>query len=149
MIKRKIWVVAFAMAALLVAGGLYASNMGFKLNYGLDSTGVNASATGNNSMALPYNQQASLLTVDDLRLDIETIGGAGSVLGITRFLASSDGAVTYAGLNILKKFSLVSGEGYSVQVGTPVPYIVVGSHDPTKMISGPRPFPRDALARAG
>ncbi len=133
MIKRKIWVVAFAMAALLVAGGLYASNMGFKLNYGLDSTGVNGSASGNNTMALPYNQQASLLSADDLRLDIEAIGGAGSVLGLTRFIPTSDGAITYTGLNVNNNFGLVRGEGYSVQVNGPVAYINVGSRDPTKM----------------
>ena len=123
MIKRKIWVVAFAMAALLVAGGLYASNMGFKLNYGLDSTGFNGSATGNNSMALPYNQQASLLNADDLRQDIEAIGGVGSVISLARFTATDDASVTYAGLNILKKFSLVPGEGYSINMSTPVTFV--------------------------
>ena len=79
----------------------------------LDSPGFNGSATGNNSFGYPYHSTSK--NADELRGEVEAVGGVGSVLGITRFLASSDGAITYAGLNILKKFSLKPGEGYTVQ----------------------------------
>ena len=59
--RRTYTAIAIGAVALLVAGGLFASNMGFKLNYRLDQTGDNNSFSGTSSIGLPYNQQTSLL----------------------------------------------------------------------------------------
>ena len=58
MSKRNYVVVAVAAAALLVAGGLFASNMGFKLNYVMDGPADNGSASGTQALALPFNQRS-------------------------------------------------------------------------------------------
>jgi hypothetical protein len=122
--KRTFLVVAIGLSVMLIAGGLFASNMGFKLNYPLDTTGTNGSATGTNTLALPFNQQTSLTMASDLNTDI----GASNVISISKFLRSSDGLFTYP---VDGDFALVPGEGYRVQVSSNVDYIVVGSHNPS------------------
>jgi hypothetical protein len=126
--KRTFLVVAIGMSVLLIAGGLFASNMGFKLNYPLDPVGVNGSASGTNTLALPFNQQTSLALASDLNTDI----GAGSVISIAKFLRTSDGLFAYPADG---DFALVAGEGYRVQVSGSVDYIVVGSHNPSLSVS--------------
>ena len=44
--RRTYMAIAIGAVALLVAGGLFASNMGFKLNYRLDQQGDNNSFSG-------------------------------------------------------------------------------------------------------
>ena len=51
--KRVFLLAALGLAAVLVAGGLVASNMGFKVNHLMDGPGGNGSATGTNGLALP------------------------------------------------------------------------------------------------
>jgi hypothetical protein len=109
--------------ALIAAGGLYASNMGFKLNYTLsnDTDGAGPD-TGVNSVGLPYFRQ---LTIDNAAL-LEADIGAAAVTNISRFNRANNTLITYPSTN----FNLVSGEGYRIQMSSPVNYIVVGSHDP-------------------
>jgi hypothetical protein len=117
------------LVLLLVGGGLMASNMGFKLNYVLDGQGNNGSATGTNTIALPFNQQTNLNNAFDLGQDI---GGFGATVNsISRFNRDSDGLTIYTGSG--PAFGLVPGDAYFVQLAVGVPsvnYIIVGSHDP-------------------
>jgi hypothetical protein len=136
MSTRSYAVVAVGAVALLVAGGLFASNMGFKLNYGLDSAGVNGSASGTQSLALPYNQQTSLVKASDLRADVNATV-PNSFVQVSRFVKQTDGNQSYAGLatDIPNDFTLTPGEGYTIVVSQPVNYIIVGSHDPGLVIN--------------
>ena len=120
--------------AVVLAGGLLASNMGFKLNYALIAAGQavpegGTSLNGSNDLSLPDNPQAGFITANDLRLDI----GAPANGGISKLLRASNTIQTYTGKGAGLVFNLVSGDGYSVRVtGTStVNYIVVGSHNPT------------------
>jgi uncharacterized protein YaiE (UPF0345 family) len=113
---------------LLVAGGLMASNMGFKLNYQL--LGTASSGSGTNSLALPYNQQTNLLDAKNLIDDINAAAGTTAVVQVARFLSASDGTESYTGTSGTA-FPLTPGEGYQVQVSQDVNYIIVGSHAPT------------------
>ena len=103
--KKKAFVVAaLGLAAVLVAGGLVASNMGFKLNYLLDGPGQNNSLTGTNSLALPFNQQTSIITADDLILDIAADNGdplndLPTVASISRQVRTSDTPDIYTGFS--------------------------------------------------
>ena len=59
--RRVVAISVVALAALIMAGGLVASNMGFKLAYELvaGDAGV-TSASGQNSLGLPYNRQVGI-----------------------------------------------------------------------------------------
>lgn len=128
--KRAFLVAAVGLVAVLVAGGLVASNMGFKNNYPLDAAGINGSATGTQSISLPYNQQTNINTAEDLINDIETVAGDPSaVSAVSRYLSASDSLEGYTGFSGTN-FSIVPGEGYLVTVNSSVNYIIVGSHAP-------------------
>lgn len=127
--KKVVFGLVAALSVLLVAGGLYASNMGFKLNYVLDGQGTNGSANGTNTMALPFNQQTDLIDAFDLIVDI---GGTVAVAGVAEFDRSSNGFAGYTGTSG-EAFALVPGDAYLVQLQQTTPsvnYIIVGSHDP-------------------
>jgi len=138
--KRGLMVLSVGAVALVVAGGLFASNMGFKLNFGLDSPGSNGSSTGLQDVALPYNQQTSLVNAVDLRNDINlTVPGA--FTSVARFVKQTDTLQVYSGGTTFpvpgsnENFNLVPGEGLRVKVGLPVNYIIVGSHDPGLVVN--------------
>jgi hypothetical protein len=127
--KKVVFGLVAALTVLLVAGGLYASNMGFKLNYVLDGQGTNGSANGTNTIALPFNQQTDLIDAFDLITDI---GGTTSVAGVAEFDRTSNGFAGYTGTSGTP-FPLVPGSAYLVQLQATTPsvnYIIVGSHDP-------------------
>ena len=92
--KKAIVGLVGGLAVLLIAGGLMASNMGFKLNYALDGQGTNGSANGNNTLALPFNQQTNIVNAFDLVTDI---GGFVTVQSISRFDRTTDGLSSSAG----------------------------------------------------
>jgi hypothetical protein len=127
--KRSVLILAVGVTALLVAGGLFASNMGFKLNYTLSGTG--SSASGTNTLGLPFFRQTGLDDSLQLIQDIEQ-GNAALVTNVQRFLKASDGYELYDGTTPgTSPFPLAAAEGYFVKMGaTNVNYIVVGSHDP-------------------
>lgn len=138
--RKRIAIIGVVVAALAVvlAGGLLASNMGFKLNYPLVAAGQPVPETvaggdglsqdGTNDLSLPDFPQAGLVTANDLRLDI----GSPANGGISKLLRDNNGLQTYTGAGTRPNFSLVAGEGYRIRVtGTSnVNYIVVGSHNP-------------------
>jgi hypothetical protein len=128
--RKRTFVTAMALglAAVLAVGGLYASNMGFKLNYTLQATTAGVSKSGQTTLALPDNRQTGLGTANQLMTDI-TFANTQSV---ARWLEASDSFQAYTGRkgNVAPDFPLVTGDGYMVKMSTTTNYIVVGSHDP-------------------
>jgi hypothetical protein len=103
--------------AVVLAGGLLASNMGFKLNYALIAGGQavpegGTSLNGTNDLSLPDNPQAGFVTANDLRLDI----GAAANGGISKLLRASNGTQTYSGKGAGLNFNLVPGAAYTVRI---------------------------------
>jgi hypothetical protein len=127
--KKLVFGLVAALTVLFVAGGLYASNMGFKLNYVLDGQGTNGSRNGTSTIALPFNQQTDLIDAFDL---INDIGSTATVAGVLEFDRTTNGFAGYTGTSGIP-FALVPGDAYLVQLKLGVPslnYIIVGSHDP-------------------
>jgi hypothetical protein len=127
-----------AVAAVVLAGGVMASNMGFKLNLPLLAAAGGVSNSGTNYIALPYNQQVGLVNARDLFFDIP------GVQQINRHVKSNDTFNVYsiAGSDIPPNgWNLTAGEAYIVKMGTNQNYIVVGSHNPGLSIglTGPGP----------
>lgn len=130
--KRTILVVAIGVAAMLLAGGLYASNMGFKLNYPM--LGTSASASGTNTLSLPYFRQVGVDDAKQLIDDVEA-GNTNLVTNVQRWNPASDTFAVYTGA-AGTAFPLTAGEGYFVKLGAAnVNYIVVGSHDPGQIVN--------------
>jgi hypothetical protein len=129
MTKRTyIGVLTVALAVVLAAGGLLASNMGFKLNYPLNATQGGVSNSGTNTLALPDNRQAGVNAASSLMNDI----GLVNTVSVQKFLEANDGLQVYTGRKgSAADFALATGEGYFVKMQTTVNYIVVGSHDPS------------------
>lgn len=120
-------VIVVALAVVLTAGGLLASNMGFKLNYTLNKAAAGVSKSGKNTLALPDNRQTGMTTAKNLMDDI----GLTSVANVQRFLKVTDSFATYTGrIGSGANFNLNAGEGYFVKMNSDVNYIVVGSDDP-------------------
>lgn len=136
-----------AVLAVVLAGGLIASNMGFKLNYTLIAAGQavpegGVSLDGTNDISLPDFPQTGMVTANDLRLDI----GAPANGGVSRFLRATNTLQTYTGKGAGVNYNLVAGDGYRVRVtgATSVNYIVVGSHNPSlshTLIAAGQPVP--------
>jgi hypothetical protein len=116
-------------AAVVLTGGLMASNMGFKLNRALKSAADPGSASGTQLLGLPYNRQVGIDTAEALFKDIKS---AGDIQNIQRYDTSTDVYVPYA--YGLSDFPLVAGQGVAVKMGANANYIVVGSHDPSAVI---------------
>ena len=142
---KKSVVLGLALAVLVAAGGLYASNMAFKLNYTLRSTTPGVSLNGTNTLALPFNQQTNLVNAGDLLSDI---GGTVAVARISRFLQASNSTQNYDGV-AGAPFALTASEAYFVQLkpGQTRQYIVVGSHDPSKVVEFLGPGPGSATGQ--
>lgn len=131
MTKRTfVGVMAVTLAAALTGSALVASNMGFKINRTLSSTG-GGSNSGLNTLALPDNRQSGLNTAEDLMRDITFNNTA----NVQKFLAASDSYQTYTGRKNAPApntaFALNAGEGYFVKMNTSTAYIAVGSDNPT------------------
>jgi len=135
--KRKVFALcAVAVALLLVAGGLMASNMGFKLNRVLLGPG-GGSATGTNALGLPFNQQVGLVNCGQLALDMGGFSTAGGpVVNLQKLLPATD---SYLLCNttraVTTNFAIAGGESIRARVASNLNYIVVGSHDPAKTIT--------------
>jgi hypothetical protein len=121
-------------AALVLAGGLMASNMGFKLNLPLLAQG-GSSASGTNYIGLPYNQQVGMVTARDLFADI-ALGGAVQLISQHNKTDDSFEVYTFGGGTLPPNgWTLTPGEAYIVKVGADQNYIIVGSHNPGLTIS--------------
>jgi len=145
--KRMFVGMLVAALAVVLAGGLLASNMGFKLNYPLIAASQavpegGTSLDGTNDLSLPDNPQGGFVSANDLRLDI----GAPANGGIAKLLRANNTVQTYTGKGTGINFNLVAGEAYRVRVtgASTVNYIVVGSHNPTLshvLIAAGQPVP--------
>jgi len=116
-------VTTVALCAIVTAGGLLASNMGFKLNYRLNAPAPGVSATGKNTLSLPYFRQTGQNNAFDLILDIG--GGAVTpVLSVSKFNEATDTFTVYTGRMGAPAvgFSLAPGEAYFVNMASSVPY---------------------------
>ena len=80
-----------------------------------------SSLSGRNRYCAPYHAAAS--TASELAEEIDRFAGGSAVIAVTKFLASSDGAVVYVGLNKANDFPLEPGMAYEIQLGTSVDYI--------------------------
>jgi hypothetical protein len=118
--KKKTFVLAMIVAVALVmaAGGLFASNMGFKLNYQMLQAGT-GSAAGDNTLSLPYNRQSGISMASNLKTDI----GSGCY-SISRFDPTTGGIPTpYTGLKGSgPDFAINPGEGYFVNMSSSSTY---------------------------
>lgn len=130
---KRNYVVALSAIVLLVGGVVIASNMGFKLNKTLNGPGQNGSASGTQDVALPFNQQTSIVNASDLRADILVAGATG--VSISRFNSTTDALNTYAGISVANDFALTPAEAYRVKVSAGANYIIVGSHDPGLVVN--------------
>ncbi len=135
MSKRSLTAGLIVAVALLGVGGLFASNMGFKLNYTMQNpASQGGTGIGANTLALPFNRQSGMNTAQDLINDI----GSTSVVNVQRYIESSNSFQTRdsaSGPN----FNLAAGEGYFVTMSADVNYIAVGSHGPTVQVSLDQP----------
>jgi len=134
--KKRVMVIATAsVVAVLVAGGLFASNMGFKLTYTLAAAGNGngGTASGTSTLSLPYIPMTGLSTAFDLCSDINSVGGANTVASIER-LNPSNNAIQSYNCQTGSPFNIVAQESYRVTVNSTVDYPIVGSHDPTLQV---------------
>jgi hypothetical protein len=130
--KRRLTILLMVtLAVVLVAGGLMASNMGFKLNYVLKAgDGGVVSNSGTQSLGLPYNRQVGIDTARDLFEDAVASGVI--VQNIQQFDRLTDQNTPYFGGE--PDFNLAAGEGLLFKVGNNTDYVIVGSHDPSLSI---------------
>jgi hypothetical protein len=113
-------------AAVLITGGLMASNMGFKLNRALLAGTDAGSNSGTQTLGLPYNRQVGIDTASALFTDV------GNVQNIQGYDTATDGYVFYSFGS--PDFALEAGKGLFIKAGANNNYIVVGSHDPSAVI---------------
>ena len=148
--KRTILVAAVGLAAVLVAGGLFASNMGFKLNFLLNGPAPGVSASGTTVMGLPYNPQTNITNADQLLQDINTVAGSSVVANIAKFDRNQNGLIGYTGFSGTN-FPIVPEEAYYVTVGSDVNYIIVGSHNPSLGVTfyGPGSTTPEGISASG
>jgi hypothetical protein len=139
MSKKNVFVAAaLAVCVLATAGGLLASNMGFKLNYQLTGpASVGGAGTGKQLFSLPYFRQTGIDNAANLLFDIGT-GSSGPVSNITKYNNVNDTLIVYNGRmssSPAVPFTLAGGEGYLVTMNGNVNYIVVGAHDPSLSVA--------------
>lgn len=127
---KRLFTVTLVVAAMLIAGVVTASNMGFKLNYSLSLTGTN---TGTNTISLPYNRQAGINTAGDLITDI----GLANVANMQDWDPATDSFSVYTARKGSPDpdFNLDAGSGNFIVMTADVNYIIVGSHDPSLSVN--------------
>ena len=132
--KNRLLAISIAICSIVAAGGILASNMGFKINYPLLKASPGVSRSGTSILALPYVRKTGLKSAWDLLVDIEGHGPPLSkTVSIGRFLEEVDSMNVYTGRmgSPGANFLLVPGEGYRVQMSVDVSYVIVGVHDPS------------------
>jgi hypothetical protein len=130
--KRLVLAVGVVAAAILTVQSITASNMGFKLNYGLvkatDAVPGGTSLTGRQLVALPDNRQSGLNNAKNWIDDV----GLAATQRVERYRSSTDLFEFYTGRVLAGQtnFPLAAGEGYRIRMNTTTNYIIVGSDDP-------------------
>jgi hypothetical protein len=128
MSRRNVIVALCVAAVLLTAGGLFASNMGFKLNRTLALTGT---ASGRNTLGLPFNRQIGIDDLEQLFNDVKNTGTpTNSIVRLETLNPLNDALINYSLSPGDVNRPLGEGEGVIAKVSTNMQYIVVGSHDP-------------------
>ncbi len=126
--RTKVWVVSTVVVAL-IGGGLFASNMAFKIYERLEKQGMAGSRTGSQMIGLPYRQQVGLNNALDL---INDIGGTGVISQVSQYDQRTDAFAAYSGTSGAA-FPLVPGEAYLVQLSSGAPatidYFILGSEN--------------------
>ena len=121
--RTKLALLFAAALMLVISTATLASNMGFKISLTL------VTGSRSNWVSLPYF--VSYQTSTDVRTDLANAGYTGVV--VSRYDAASGIYTNDGGRN---PFPLVPGEGLLIRVASGTgPWIVVGSHDPTKTFS--------------
>lgn len=123
-------VACFGVALLVLAGGLLASNMGFKIHYQLYGP-PSAQQESLNWVALPYTPKPGMTTVRDLFEEIP------DALRIDRHVTSNDTFQVYSfGGGVLPPngWDLIPGEALIVRVASDQQIKLVGSHDPSVVV---------------
>jgi hypothetical protein len=131
-LKTRRGLIIIVVVAFIV-GTLWASNMGFLLNCTLYAPTPGISATGTNTVNIPY-QHTGLATAHDLMIDIDpTIG---SVLNVQAYLEASSTLSVYTGRkNGGLNFPIVPGDCYFVRMRNTTDYVLDGSHVPGLALS--------------
>jgi hypothetical protein len=110
---------------LLIAGSLLASNMGFKLSYGLTNTG----SYQLNWVSLPYYWGTSA-TASTVCSDI-----GGNAFSITYWDRPTEGNISWLCSGVGTDFTIAPGEAIAVKVSSPTTWTIVGSHNPTQILA--------------
>jgi len=142
--KRVAAVVVIAMAVIVAAGGLMASNMGFKLNYTLLDGSDAGSNSGTQTVGLPYNRQVGLDLASDVFKDIGLgtnvchLYACNCLSTVSKYNTATDALATYACKGgPAGDYALEPGEGLQIGMvsGGGGDYIIVGSHNPGLTVS--------------
>ncbi len=129
------------VAALILAGGILASNMGFRRVLQLKAAdGGEESLSGVNRLGLPYVPQPGMVTVADLWDDMVAQGV--EIQEIRRYDSATDQEIVY--FDGQPDFPLQPGAGYLVKVGSDHDYTVMGSHSPGASLTLHGPGPQSA-----
>lgn len=121
------------LGAVALAGGLIASNMGFKLNSTLVAAGqpvsqvgeTGGSADGHSALALPFNRQSGINTASALRNDI----GAAIVGSVEKLRRNNNLPHVYTGVRgSSADFPLNPGEAYLIKVNGATNLTFTASH---------------------
>ena len=134
----RIKVTVAIVAVLILAGGIVAPNMGFRIVHALKAAdGGVTSLSGVNTLGLPYTRKPGLATVANLWDDL--IDQGVDVLEIRRHDPVTDQMIVYTDGGA--DFPLEPGIGYMVQVGSNTDYVLMGSHSPGTVLNlqGPGP----------
>jgi len=135
--SKRAWFAATLVVSVSIAlGSLYASNMGFTFFRLLHEQTPGVSASGQSQVGLPYRLPPHIATVADLAADIDTAAGAPVVVSISRFVRSKDALQTYSGgpTDLANDYPIDGIEGQRIQVRQSVNYLIVGSHDPGRVV---------------
>ncbi len=128
------WIaVLLIVPALLLAGHLLASNVGYRIVYELKAPPD--AIDGTNWLALPYENKPGLVDAEDLFNDL---GGATFVESVARYVSATDSFETFTG-GPDNNFTLVAGEGLRIVMKSTVQYEIFGSHDPQLVVALPGP----------
>lgn len=130
--KRSAFAVVVALAVVVAATALLASNMGFRLNKSLLGAGASGVVTGENHIAIPFIPRTNVGDAADLLADIES-GCGDVVVSVQRFGPTLGFRQSFTGGKIAgTNFSLAPCESYFVQMNAAqsCAYTIVGAHDP-------------------
>jgi hypothetical protein len=122
---------ALALAAVLVTGGLMASNMGFKVSYTLNGVGAGGAASNENHFALPFYPHLGLTNAQSLKGDIDATPC--STTAVQRFDPTLNARQSWFGAKIGgTNFNIIPCESYFVQMSAAATcdYLIVGTHNP-------------------